>query len=173
MPKTASTAATCAPRRAATVFPTWSAKKASMLVRHVVSNVRQSAACALTRWPATAHFQNSFVRFVRTFATGAQKSAAHTTWITARAAPRLVVIAPQRAAKWPLNQTEVDLIRQQGNRKTTARGKVWPMQGLADMQQLSSRGGGFSQCCCGVGADQNETQGATRASELQFGLMPV
>jgi hypothetical protein len=69
-----------------------------MLARHVALNVRQSAACALTRWPATAHFQNSFVRCVPTFATGAPKSVAHTTWITAKAALKLVVIAPQRAA---------------------------------------------------------------------------
>lgn len=74
-----------------------------MPVRLAVLNAQQSAACALTRPHATAHLPNSFARYARRFATGAQRSVVHTTWITASAAPRLASSAPQRAARWPLD----------------------------------------------------------------------
>ena len=70
-----------------------------MRVRHVALNVRRCAACVPTLSPATAHLPSNFAICARTFATGAPKSVAHTTWITASAARRLVAIAPQHAAK--------------------------------------------------------------------------
>ncbi len=74
-----------------------------MHVQPAVLNAQQSAACVLTRPRATVHLPNSFARYARTFATGAQKSVVHTTWIIASGAPRLAASAPQRAARWPLD----------------------------------------------------------------------
>jgi hypothetical protein len=71
----------------------------STLARHVVLNVQRSAVYAPTPSRATARLPNKFVSCAQTFATGAHKNVLHRTWITASAAPRLVVNVPQHAAK--------------------------------------------------------------------------
>ena len=96
-----------------------------MPVRPAALNAQRSAACALTRPRATAPLPNSSARCARTFATGAQKSVVHTTWITASAAPRLASSALQRAARWPL-----DSYRGAFNRLET-NGGVRPLRTLA------------------------------------------
>ena len=75
-----------------------------MPVRHLVLNAQRSAECALTQPRAIARLPNSSASYARIFATGAQKSVVHTTWITASAAPRLAPIAPQRVERWALDQ---------------------------------------------------------------------